>query len=154
MIAESEIIYISLSRITVRKWRLSLWAVSSWSWNLRKYCHANAYFNSTSKCEFCRPVELKCLTINSTRGVTWCHLVLLGHLFHLRLASLRGGRYFIHFEMIRVVKLISRVLEKAHIHTKDAFLLPCPQFYLWLLTLFTEIYAYFWLLGWAHQSSL
>ena len=40
---------------------------------------------------------------------------------HMRVAGLRGGRYFTHFEVVRVMRLAACMMERAHTSTKNDF---------------------------------
>ena len=43
-------------------------------------------------------------------------------------ASLRGGRYFTHFEVVGVVRLAAWIMERAHTSTKKIFCVNIPNF--------------------------
>ena len=40
----------------------------------------------------------------------------------MRVAGLRGGIYFTHFKVVRVVRLAASIMERAHTSTKNDFL--------------------------------
>ena len=48
-----------------------------------------------------------------------------------RVAGLRGGRYFNHFEVVRVIKFAACMSKGTQRYTKNDYLLQYPQFYFW-----------------------